>query len=117
MSKRTDRSDRTDHPDRGDLIEMNFQPAAGREIDKRRPALVLSRADYNRRAGIGLAVPLSTTSRPAALGADAPRVTSRRSASSFVITSRAPTTASGPPRPSTGSPKNWWSKSRVTFWT
>ena len=29
-------SKRTYHPDRGDLIEMNFQPAAGREIDTRR---------------------------------------------------------------------------------
>ena len=29
------------HPERGDIIEMNFQPPAGREIDKRRPAIVL----------------------------------------------------------------------------
>ena len=50
-------SKRTYHPERGDLIEMNFQPAVGREIDKRRPAIVLTPLSYNRRSGICLAVP------------------------------------------------------------
>ena len=53
-------SKQTYHPDRGDLIEMNFQPAAGREIDKRRPAVVLSDRQYNRRTGLCVAVPAST---------------------------------------------------------
>jgi mRNA-degrading endonuclease toxin of MazEF toxin-antitoxin module len=35
-------SKRTYYPDRADLIELTFNPAAGREIDKRRPAIVLS---------------------------------------------------------------------------
>ena len=52
-------SKRTYHPARGDLIEMNFQPASGREIDKRRPAIVLSPLEYNRKTGLCLAVPLS----------------------------------------------------------
>ncbi len=60
-------SKRTYHPDRGDLIEMNFQPAAGREIDKRRPAIVLSPVAYNRKAGLCLAVPLSTDLTPGPL--------------------------------------------------
>lgn len=60
-------SKRTYHPDRGDLIEMNFQPAAGREIDKRRPAIVLSPLAYNRRTGFCLAVPLSTDLTPGPL--------------------------------------------------
>jgi mRNA interferase MazF len=60
-------SKRTYHPDRGDLIEMNFQPAAGREIDKRRPAIVLSPVEYNRRSGICLAVPTSTDLTPGPL--------------------------------------------------
>jgi mRNA interferase MazF len=60
-------SKRTYHPQRGDLIEMNFQPAAGREIDKRRPAIVLSPLAYNRRAGICLAVPISTDLTPGPL--------------------------------------------------
>ena len=53
-------SKRTYHPDRGDLIEVNFRPAAGREIDKRRPAIVLTPLSYNRRTGVCLAVPVST---------------------------------------------------------
>lgn len=57
-------SKRTYHPDRGDLIELNFNPAAGREIDKRRPAIVLSPLGYNRSAGICLAVPTSTDLTP-----------------------------------------------------
>ena len=60
-------SKRAYHPDRGDLIEMNFQPAAGREIDKRRPAIVLSPVAYNRRAGLCLAVPTSTDLTPGPL--------------------------------------------------
>jgi len=58
---------RTFHPDRGDLIEMNFQPAAGREIDKRRPAIVLSPLRYNRAAGLCIAAPLSTDLTPGPL--------------------------------------------------
>jgi mRNA interferase MazF len=60
-------SKRTYQPDRGDLIEMNFQPAAGREIDKRRPAIVLSPVAYNRRSGLCLAVPTSTDLTPGPL--------------------------------------------------
>ena len=60
-------SKRTYHPDRGDLIEINFHPAAGREIDKRRPAIVLSPLSYNRRSGLCLAVPLSTDLTPGPL--------------------------------------------------
>jgi mRNA interferase MazF len=53
-------SKRTYHPARGDLIELNFQPAAGREIDKRRPAIVISPLDYNRKSGICVAVPVTS---------------------------------------------------------
>ena len=57
-------SKRTYFPDRGDLVEMNFQPAAGREIDKRRPAIVISPLPYNRRSGLCLAVPVSSDTTP-----------------------------------------------------
>ena len=57
-------SKRAYHPDRGDLIEIAFQPAAGREIDKRRPAIVLSPLAYNRRTGLCLAVPTTTDLTP-----------------------------------------------------
>jgi len=60
-------SKRAYHPERGDLIDMNFQPAAGREIDKRRPAIVLSPLEYNRRSGLCLAVPLTTDLTPGPL--------------------------------------------------
>src|SRR4051794_15365302 len=46
---------------------MNFNPAVGREIDKRRPAIVLSGLDYNRRTGFCLAVPVSTDLTPGSL--------------------------------------------------
>jgi mRNA interferase MazF len=58
---------RTYYPDRGDLIEINFHPAAGREIDKRRPAIVLSPRVYNRTSGLCLAVPTSTDLTPGPL--------------------------------------------------
>jgi mRNA interferase MazF len=57
-------SKRTYYPDRGDLVEMNFQPAAGREIDKRRPAIVVSPLAYNRKSGVCLAVPVSSDLTP-----------------------------------------------------
>lgn len=60
-------SRRTYHPDRGDLVEMNFQPAAGREIDKRRPAIVLSPLVYNRGGGFCVAVPVSSVLTPGPL--------------------------------------------------
>ena len=60
-------SQRTYYPDRGDLIELNFHPAAGREIDKRRPAIVLSPLAYNRKTGLCLVVPLSTNLSPGPL--------------------------------------------------
>lgn len=45
-------------------MELNFQPSAGREIDKRRPAIVLSPLSYNRASGLCLAVPVSTDLTP-----------------------------------------------------
>ena len=57
-------SKRTYHPDRGDVVEMNFQPASGREIDKRRPAIVISTLEYNRKSGLCIVVPTSTDLSP-----------------------------------------------------
>jgi mRNA-degrading endonuclease toxin of MazEF toxin-antitoxin module len=65
-------SKRTYHPDRGDVIEMNFQPSAGREIDKRRPAIVISPVAYNRKSGLCLAVPTTTDLTPGPLWIPAP---------------------------------------------
>jgi mRNA interferase MazF len=60
-------SKRSYTPDRGDLIQLNFQPAAGREIDKRRPAIVLTPQNYNRRTGVCLAVPITSDLSPGPL--------------------------------------------------
>lgn len=46
-------------PERGDLVWLTFDPQAGHEQAGRRPALVLSPASYNRRAGLALFVPLT----------------------------------------------------------
>lgn len=47
-------------PARGDLIWIDFNPQSGREITKRRPALVLSPRAYNRLAGLCVLCPMST---------------------------------------------------------
>ena len=60
-------SKKTYHPDRGDLILANFYPAAGREIDKRRPAIILSPLAYNKATGLCIAVPTSTDLTPGPL--------------------------------------------------
>ncbi len=49
-----------DAPERGDIIWLNFHPQAGREQAGRRPALVLSPASYNRRAGLVLVCPVTS---------------------------------------------------------
>ena len=53
-------------PQRGDVIWLDFEPAKGREIGKYRPALVLSGQDYNRRTGLLICCPISTSIRGAA---------------------------------------------------
>ena len=49
------------HQDGGDLIWLSFTPQTGREQAGRRPALVISLATYNRKAGLALICP--TTSK------------------------------------------------------
>ena len=47
-------------PERGDLIWLTFDPQAGREQAGRRPAIVLSPAAYNARAGLALVCPITS---------------------------------------------------------
>jgi mRNA interferase MazF len=47
-------------PESGDLIWLNFDPQAGREQGGHRPALILSPAGYNERAGLALACPITS---------------------------------------------------------
>lgn len=46
-------------PDVGDIVWMNFTPHSGHEQAGRRPAVVLSPKDYNRRAGLLVCVPVT----------------------------------------------------------
>jgi mRNA interferase MazF len=43
-----------------DLVWLSFDPQAGREQAGRRPALILSPEEYNRRSGLALACPITS---------------------------------------------------------
>ena len=47
-------------PDAGDVVWLEFDPQAGHEQAGRRPALVLSPASYNGRAGMMVCCPITT---------------------------------------------------------
>jgi mRNA interferase MazF len=47
-------------PEAGDLIWLTFDPQAGREQAGRRPGVVLSPSEYNRRSGLVLACPITS---------------------------------------------------------
>ena len=47
-------------PDAGDIVWIHFDPQTGREQAKHRPAIVLSPANYNARAGLLLCCPTTT---------------------------------------------------------
>ena len=47
-------------PHAGDLVWLSFDPQTGREQAGRRPALILSPAEYNRRSGLALACPITS---------------------------------------------------------
>ena len=46
-------------PQRGDIIWLDFNPQAGHEQAGRRPALVISHTDYNRKAGLIVCCPVT----------------------------------------------------------
>lgn len=47
-------------PARGDLVWLEFDPRSGHEQSGRRPALVLSPREYNRRVGLALCCPVTS---------------------------------------------------------
>ncbi len=49
-----------DVPDAGDIVWLQFDPQAGREQAGHRPAVVLSPASYNGRAGMIVCCPTTT---------------------------------------------------------
>jgi mRNA interferase MazF len=50
-------------PDAGEFIWLSFDPQAGHEQGRRRPALVLSPKTYNRRSGLALVCPVTNQSK------------------------------------------------------
>lgn len=51
-------------PEQGDIVYLDFTPQAGREQMGRRPALIISKKDYNKRLGLVVACPITNTQRP-----------------------------------------------------
>jgi mRNA interferase MazF len=47
-------------PDRGDIVWLAFTPQAGREQAGRRPAVVLTPARYNDKAGLAICCPITS---------------------------------------------------------
>ncbi|MDX7992283.1 MazF family transcriptional regulator [Xenorhabdus sp. psl] len=50
-------------PKRNDIIFIDFEPVKGKEIGKERPALVLSSEEYNKKTGLVIICPISTSIR------------------------------------------------------
>lgn len=50
-------------PKQGDMVWINFNPSAGREIRKKRPALVISSNDYNSSTGFIQVCPITSTDK------------------------------------------------------
>jgi mRNA interferase MazF len=51
-------------PAAGDIIWVDFDPQAGREQAKRRPALVVTEQSYNRASGLVIVCPLTSKRKP-----------------------------------------------------
>jgi len=47
-------------PDVGDIAYLDFDPQAGREQSRRRPALVLTPSGYNAKAGLAIVAPITS---------------------------------------------------------
>ena len=50
-------------PERFDVIFLDFEPKKGKEIGKYRPALVLSSKEYNKKTGLLICCPISSSIR------------------------------------------------------
>ena len=47
-------------PDRGDIVWLNFDPQSGHEQKGKRPAIVISPKEYNKKVGLGLFCPITS---------------------------------------------------------
>lgn len=48
-------------PKKGDIVWIDFDPSAGKEIQKRRPGLVVSRYEFNRLTRFAVICPITST--------------------------------------------------------
>lgn len=48
-------------PKKGDIVWIDFDPSAGKEIQKRRPGLVISRYEFNRSTMFAVICPITST--------------------------------------------------------
>ena len=48
-------------PKKGDIVWIDFDPAAGKEIQKRRPGLVVSGYEFNRKTMFAVICPITST--------------------------------------------------------
>ncbi len=53
----------TYNPKQRDIIIIDFDPSKGYEINKRRPALVMSSDDYNRSTNLVIVCPITSTKK------------------------------------------------------
>lgn len=51
-------------PEAGDIAWLDFDPQAGREQGRRRPALILTDQTYNRGSGLVVVCPLTSKRKP-----------------------------------------------------
>jgi mRNA interferase MazF len=47
-------------PERGDIVWMTFTPQVGHEQQGRRPAVVVSPVEYNKKVGLALSCPITS---------------------------------------------------------
>ena len=50
-------------PKKGDIVWIDFDPSAGKDIQKRRPGLVVSRYEFNRKTLFAVICPITSTIR------------------------------------------------------
>ncbi|MBE8865803.1 type II toxin-antitoxin system PemK/MazF family toxin [Enterococcus faecium] len=48
-------------PKKGDIVWIDFEPSVGKEIQKRRPGLVVSRYEFNRKTMFSVICPITST--------------------------------------------------------
>jgi len=47
-------------PEKGDIVWLDFEPQVGAEINKTRPAIVISQSKYNEKTSLALFLPITS---------------------------------------------------------